>query len=458
MKIFKNMFVVLLCASLFGLAGLTGCKTEDDSPAYYTVTFDTDGGSTAPEAQTVESGKTAIKPDDPTKDEYGFAGWYNGEAAFDFSTAITADITLKAKWNINIYTVTFDTDGGSTAPESQTVESGNTVTKPEDPTKDEYSFGGWYYGESEFDFTTPVTADIELKAKWLLFTGTAYTVNDDGTVCFGDFPQTIKADDVTIDENKTVEQGDYTYYKGSDGFWYAKQADINDDNTEKYYKVEPIKWKVIDESYDIDGENGTATGKLLFAENVVVACAYYDYHDVNRTISEATVYPNNYKESRVRAYLNGLSYTKKASASTDVENDSTFNGKGFLNTAFTSILQTGIVTTEVNNDATTTQYSTGSYACDNTDDKIFLLSYSEVTTYYTKKPARIRETTDFAQATGAYQSDNEGEGGRWLQRSPNNLPGNSYSTYFVNETGYADNYNKVDLTNYGVVPALCIAN
>lgn len=63
------------------------------------------------------------------------------------------------------YTVTFDSNGGS-AVTAQTVESGKTATKPTDPTKSGYTFQGWYLGENEYDFTSPVTGAIELKAKW----------------------------------------------------------------------------------------------------------------------------------------------------------------------------------------------------------------------------------------------------------------------------------------------------
>lgn len=67
----------------------------------YTVTFDANGHGTAPDAQTVESGKTAEKPKNPTADGYAFGGWYTDAkctTVFDFGTAITEDITLYAKW------------------------------------------------------------------------------------------------------------------------------------------------------------------------------------------------------------------------------------------------------------------------------------------------------------------------------------------------------------------------
>lgn len=83
---------------------------EASVPTTYTVTFDSDGGS-AVTAQTVESGKTATKPADPTKAGYTFKGWYLGETAYDFATPVTGNITLKAKWE-KIETPTDPTEPG----------------------------------------------------------------------------------------------------------------------------------------------------------------------------------------------------------------------------------------------------------------------------------------------------------------------------------------------------------
>ena len=66
---------------------------------------------------------------------------------------------------VTTYTVTFDSDGGNAVTE-QSVESGETAIKPADPTKEGYTFKGWYLGETEYDFTTPVAENITLKAKW----------------------------------------------------------------------------------------------------------------------------------------------------------------------------------------------------------------------------------------------------------------------------------------------------
>ncbi|MDR2148571.1 MAG: InlB B-repeat-containing protein, partial [Tannerella sp.] len=145
----------------------------------YTVTFDSDGGSTVP-AQNIAHGSTATKPSDPTRNGHMFDGWFNGDAVWNFSTAITASITLKARWT-PAYTVTFDSDGGSTVP-NQNIRNGNTATRPADPTKawtpqsglyrgtpppsGNYTFTGWYNGETLWNFDNVITGDLVLKAKW----------------------------------------------------------------------------------------------------------------------------------------------------------------------------------------------------------------------------------------------------------------------------------------------------
>ena len=162
---FAAFFV--FAALVFNFAGCKQAEEPVSDPviAKYTVTFDSDGGS-AVEKQTVEEGKKATKPTDPIKEGYDFAGWYNGEAAFDFETAIKANITLKAHWTIKTFTVTFDTDGGSEVV-AQTVEYNGKATKPADPTKDGYIFKGWYNGDTEFWFNSiAITENITVKAKW----------------------------------------------------------------------------------------------------------------------------------------------------------------------------------------------------------------------------------------------------------------------------------------------------
>ena len=137
----------------------------------YTVTFNTNGGSTV-SSQKIEDGKTATKPSNPTKAGNSFIGWYSDETCnnvYDFASAITGNITIYAKWSIESYTVSFDVKGGNETIDAQTVEYNGTITKPTDPTKEGYTFGGWYtssYYITEFDFTSKITKSLTLYAKW----------------------------------------------------------------------------------------------------------------------------------------------------------------------------------------------------------------------------------------------------------------------------------------------------
>lgn len=152
----------------------------DPNGQTYTVSFESNGGSAVP-PQTVEEGGFVTKPTDPTKDGLSFAGWYAGSALatlWDFAAdTVGADMTLYARWSDKpVYTVTFQTGGGS-AVSAQSVVEGETVTEPDDPTWTGYTFKGWYADESGtvlWDFTNAtVTADVVIYAKWK---GNQYTV------------------------------------------------------------------------------------------------------------------------------------------------------------------------------------------------------------------------------------------------------------------------------------------
>ena len=137
----------------------------------YTVTFNAYGGFPTPDEQHVKSGEKAVLPVEPTLKGYTFAFWYLGEdeqnaTEYDFDTPVTENITLTAKWNINKYTVTFNTDGGTPVPPAQEVEYGLTATEPAAPKKTGYTFDGWYLGDEKYDFSAAVEQNITLTAKW----------------------------------------------------------------------------------------------------------------------------------------------------------------------------------------------------------------------------------------------------------------------------------------------------
>ncbi len=83
----------------------SGDSSSESQETKYTVTFDANGG-TAVDAQEVKEGEVATMPTS-TKVGYTFDGWYNGDVKFEFTTAITANVTLKAKWTPNSDTFYF---------------------------------------------------------------------------------------------------------------------------------------------------------------------------------------------------------------------------------------------------------------------------------------------------------------------------------------------------------------
>ncbi len=141
----------------------------------YSVTFDLEGGEGTGDysTQTVEPNGKVIKPAvDPTRTGYTFAYWYKSGAsdtAFDFDSEITQNTNLHAKWIPDKHTVTFNTNGGSAVDPVQ-VDYDTKVSMPAAPTREGYTFGGWYKDEActvEFDFENDViTEDIMLYAKW----------------------------------------------------------------------------------------------------------------------------------------------------------------------------------------------------------------------------------------------------------------------------------------------------
>ena len=150
---------VVIASETYGFDDLTEVHNVS-----YTVSFNSDGGTAVAE-QTVAYKGNAAEPTAPEKEHYVFGGWTLDGAAYDFATAVTADITLKAVWTGEEYTVTFDSDGGS-AVEAQTVTYKDKATEPTAPDKEHYTFSGWTLDGAAYDFSAEVTADIELKAVW----------------------------------------------------------------------------------------------------------------------------------------------------------------------------------------------------------------------------------------------------------------------------------------------------
>lgn len=194
----------------------------------YKVTFDSNGGS-AVNYVYVDENSTVSMPRAPTKNGYIFVGWTLNGVAYNFASPVTSDITLVANWQLEVnvnYTVTFDSNGGSTV-QPVTVAKGSTVSAPSRaPTKAGYVFAGWTLNGAAYDFTTPVTADITLTATWTALPPSSFTV----TVTLADEQPVDYGDDVTVTWDTTTNPG-YLLLTASEGFdsyyWYLNSSTSN---------------------------------------------------------------------------------------------------------------------------------------------------------------------------------------------------------------------------------------
>ena len=145
-------------------------------------------------------GETITVPDAvPERYGYDFLGWSvkavpaENDKLLKAGDTVTVDgdVVFTAQWKLKEYTVSFDSKGG-TKVDSQIVEHGSTATKPGNPHRNDYTFKGWYLDGKKFDFSTPITGDITLVARWATKTSGGSNGSSDTT---------------TKDNGKTVQSG-----------------------------------------------------------------------------------------------------------------------------------------------------------------------------------------------------------------------------------------------------------
>ena len=382
-------------------------------------------------------------------------------------TSVTLTISPASGYKLDVLAVTAE-DGGSVLLSG----TGNirTFTMPEENVTVTATF-------------VKIPAAAYTKAGTTTINGKKYDL-----VTFGLWPQTIKAANVEVSkecESKIV--GDFTYYKGSDGQWYAeiKESGCDDkyrdykysdgttvvkssanSNSYKWFKVEPIKWRVLTTNY-----NGTGK-KFFLSEKVLIAKPYH------------AIFPSYYHSSDIRKWLN-------SNTTTAVVSDHGDSG-GFLKTAFTDAELETIVSVNVDNCSRSTSpdninihtkteieahefESVNEHASNTpTTDKVFLLSVQEVTKceygfseyYYNEGfvdgvTGRLRQSTDCAKASGVFETNHLDENAwyaEWWLRSPSR--GGSSPKYVcdVAETGCVDFVGPHPDRVGGIVPALCVEN
>ena len=432
------------------------------------------------------------------REHYEFAGWYIGdEPVTVIEQGSYGDLTIIAKWTPIVYgTITYELNGGINAETNHanlTIEStlsaptkatGNILSYSSNPdgtfdvTREAYTFEGWYQNP---DFTgeavTELTIDmgnITLYAKWSVTSATPTTENyvrldasdapvDMGEyILFGSYPQTEVTDSATTTalnrmrgtlptSSNSYDWTSYGYYisgRITNFMWYidleysgekyrgvyftsyrpnlttsssSTSNSYQDDNgystgTVYWFKYEPIKWRILTIS----------DGKAMILSELMLDSQQYDYDGL---------YSSNYADSTIRAWLNDT----------------------FYNAAFGVLQQAIIETTEVDNSVYSTGYSSNPYACENTFDKVFLLSYREVvnssygfSTSTASSTTRQKQGSGYCKAQGLHTNANGN--GLWWLRSPTS----GSEARSVDYAGYLGISYSVFDPRYGVVPALVI--
>ncbi len=256
----SRLLVCVLIALAFALA-LTACEGKT---TYYTVTFDSSGGSTV-QSRAIESGNTIIEPDAPSRTGYNFIGWFNGEAAWNFETdVVKSNVKLTAKWERISHTVTFNSDGG-TAVDSQTVYDANFLVEPQAPTRENFRFIGWYSGNTAWDFNTDIVmADLTLTAKW----EAAITY----TVSFDSDGGTAVAEQYIVEGAKALEPPPPTKTKFAFDGWYNGETKWNfDTDTVNEPITLKAKWKeTCTVTFDSNGGSAVESIEVPIGEKIPV--------------------------------------------------------------------------------------------------------------------------------------------------------------------------------------------
>ena len=304
-----------------------------------------------------------------------------------------------------------------------------------------YNFDDYFYGYAyKFGsypqtkvFDTTITSALNTQAGTLPTSANSQSWTDYGYYVNGSVLSYMWYQDIEYEREKY--RGVYfTQYRPASYFDSSLKSNTNqDDNnylTSKVYwfRFEPIRWRVLTE----------LNGNALLLSDIILDSQAYEHNQSTSTYSHngEIGYANNYELSYIRLWLND----------------------NFYNTAFNINEKSKIMTTMVDNSTSTTRDSSNSYVCSNTNDNVFLLSFSEATnsSYGLDNPtARQAVCSDYAKAQGLYVNKDYSNGytwGYWWLRSPNSSYANN-AEYAYGYTGSSQVYK----TSYGVCPAIWIS-
>ena len=212
----------------------------------YTITYNLNGGtSTNPTSYNVETATFTLN--NPTKEGYTFVGWTGSNGDVPQTEIIIekgsiGNRTYTANWTPLMYTVTFDSNGG-TSVESKIVQYNNTVLEPENPSRENYVFKYWTLNGSRYDFNAPVTGDIVLVAFWdkielvlsQILTNNGYIITNNFVSGFnlGDSINSIKNklndSDITIETQTNIISTGTVISKNNEHYIVIIKGDITGD-------------------------------------------------------------------------------------------------------------------------------------------------------------------------------------------------------------------------------------
>ena len=218
----------------------------------YTVTFDSNGGTTVP-SQRVNPGSVATEPPNPNKAGHTFVEWQRvvggnpSGTPYNFATDVHSNLTLIAIYDTITHTVTFKDDDGTTL-HTEIVNHNDVVARPSsDPVKVGHSFDEWQSGGSTYVFTTPVTSSFDIDA--------TYTVNT------GSYTVTFKDDDGTTLHTETVNHNDVVARPSADPVKAGHDFDEWQVGGLTYVFTTPVTSSFdIDATYTLGGGGSTGGG------------------------------------------------------------------------------------------------------------------------------------------------------------------------------------------------------
>ena len=265
----------------------------------YKVIFDSNGGSEVT-SQVIENGKKASYPVRPKREGYVFKGWRlsGSDSNFDFyNTPITDTITLTAQWN-PLYTVTFNSDGGSDVA-SRLIENGTRMGTPDYPKREGYVFKGWRLpgSDTNFDFyNTPITDNITLIAQWKQTYTVTFDTNGGSEVAS---KQIEIQNRVPKPEDPTKEGYYFLGWLKDENYFYFDDTEYDSNITlsaqwSEYYGTKaPTEAKEVGDIVFSDGSAiPYADFKTLYSsvrnarKNVIIAIIFYKGTELNSDDSE----------------------------------------------------------------------------------------------------------------------------------------------------------------------------